>query len=150
MQDQVKAWAAKFGVKTEQVEAGVGALLGFVQSKVPAAQWQQLQGLVPQAQQWIGKAAALPAAAPAAASGLLGQAMGLMGKVAGGAQGGLSQLMGQLQSAGFKPEAAMQFVPAVLAQLRASAGPEKFEKLLESVPALKQGLSGLGSFINKP
>lgn len=150
MQEQIKSWAAKFGLQTDQVEAGVGALLGFLQSKVPAAQWQQLQALVPQAQQWMGKAAALPATAQGTASGLFGKAMGLVGKITGGAQGGVSQLMGQLQSAGFKPEAAMQFVPSVLAQLKASAGPEKFEKIIESVPSLKQALSGLGSFINKP
>lgn len=150
MQEQIKAWAAKFGLKTDQVEAGVGALLVFIQSKVPAAQWQQLQGLVPQAQQWMGKAAALPAAAQGAAGGLMGQAMGLLGKVTGGSAGGLSDLMGKLQGAGIKPENAMPFVSSVMGQLKSVAGPEKFEKLLGAVPALKDGLGNLGKLLNKP
>lgn len=150
MQEQIKAWATKFGLKTGQVEAGVGALLGFIQSKVPAAQWQQLQGLVPQAQQWMGKAASLPAAAQSATGGLMAQAVGLLGKLTGGSAGGLSDLMEKLQRAGFKPDSAMQFVSSVMGQIKAAAGPEKFAQLLGAVPALKDGLGGLGKFLNKP
>ena len=155
MQEMIKTWAAKFGMKPEQIEAGVGALLGFIQSKVPAAQFAQLSGLIPQAQQWIGKAAVLPAAAQGAASGLMGQAMGMLGKVSSGAQGGIAQVLAQLQQAGFKPETAMQFVPAVLNQIKSVAGKEKFEQLLSSVPVLKDALAGgvqglLGKFMNKP
>lgn len=142
MQEQIKAWAAKFGVQPGQVEAGIGAVLGFIQSKVPAAQFQQLQGLMPMAQQWIQKAGTLPAGGSAGGGGLMGMAGGLLGKLGGGAQGGLGQVLTQLQGAGFKPEAAAQFVPAVLNQLKAEAGPDKFNQLLSSVPALKDMLGG--------
>lgn len=150
MQEQIKAWAARFGLSTDQVEAGVGALLGFIRSKVPAQQWQQLQGLLPQAQLWMDKAAALPAGAQGAAAGLVGQAMGLLDKVTGGAKGGISQLITSLQEAGFRPDNAAPFVASVLAQIKASAGPEKFERLLASAPALRDAVAGLGSFVKKP
>lgn len=150
MQEQFKAWAERFGVSTGQVEAGVGALLGFLQAKLPAEQWQQLQGLLPQAQQWMAKAAALPAAAQGAAGGLMGQAMGVFSKLAGGAQGGIAQLTGKLQAAGFRPDSALQFVAAVLGQVKASAGAQKFDQLLGAVPSLRDAVGGLGKFVNKP
>lgn len=141
MQDQIKAWAAKFGVTPQQVETGIGVVLGFIQSKVPAAQFQQLQGLMPAASQWIQKAGTLPAAAGAGGGGLLGMASGLLGKAGAGA-GELTAVLGKLQSAGFKPDTAMQFVPQVLGQIKSAAGPDTFDKLLANVPALKGALGG--------
>ena len=145
MQEQIKAWATKFGVQPTQVEAGIGAVLGFIQSKVPPGQFQQLQGLMPMAQQWIQKAGALPTNGAQGGSDLMSMASGLLGKLSGGGQNGLGTVLTQLQGAGFKPETAMQFVPAVLNQLKAAAGPEKFDQLLASVPALKDTLGGGGA-----
>jgi hypothetical protein len=139
VEEQIKALASKFGVQPIQVEAGLGAILGLIQSKAPA-QYAQLKGFMPMAQQWIQKAAAMPTAGGDAGGGLLGVASGMLGKM--GAAGGVGQVISQLQNAGFKPESALQFVPAALNQLKAMLGPEKFEQLLTSVPALKDALSG--------
>lgn len=146
MQEQIKAWAAKFGVPPAQVEAGIGAVLGFIQQKVPPAQFQQLQGLLPMAQQWIQKAGSLPAAGAAGGNDLMGMASGLLGKLGseGGGAAALGQVVGQLKNAGFDPQKAMEFVPAVLNQIKSAAGPDTFNKLLASAPALKDALNGAG------
>lgn len=140
MQEQIRAWAAKFGMQTGQIEAGIGAVLGFIESKIPPAQFEQLQALVPQARQWIEQAKALPAAGAQAGGDLLGKAQGLLGQLAGGGQGAAAQVLARLQAAGFRLDTALQFAGAVLDELKAVAGPEKFNELLASAPALKDAL----------
>ena len=142
MQEHIKAWAAKFGLQTGQIEAGVGAILGFIQSKIPPAQFEQLQQLVPMAQPWIEKARALPAAGAQAGSDLMGKASSLLSQLAGSGQSAAAQVLLQLQNAGFRPDTALQFAASVLEQLKATAGPEKFNQLLASAPALKDALFG--------
>lgn len=139
MQEQIKALASKFGVQPMQVEAGIGAILGLIKSKAPA-QYTQLQGLMPMAQQWVQTAAAMPPVGGKPDGGVMGLASGMLGKVAG--TSGIGQVISQLQNAGFKPESALQFLPAALNQLKSMVGSEKFDQLLSAVPALKEGLSG--------
>jgi len=136
MQEEIKALASKFGVQPIQVEAGIGAILGLIQKKAPA-QYAQLEALMPAAQQWVRNAAAMR---PVAGGGLMGMASGVLGKMGG--PGGIGQVISQLQNAGFKPESALQFLPAALDQIKTMVGPEKFEQLLGAVPALRDGLSG--------
>ena len=125
MQEQIKALAERFGLKTDQVEAGLGAVLQFIQSRVPAQQWSQLSGLIPQAQALMGKAAGLPAAAKASA------------------------VPGRLQQAGVKPEAMPQFAAAVIGQIKAKASPEQFKALVAQVPGLDQLATSAGGLLGK-
>lgn len=135
MQDQIQGWANSLGLRPEQVQTGLNTLMQFLQSRVPAPVWQQLVSRVPQVQSWVADAITMSQPAVRAASGALG-----------GAGNDLSQLFAELKKAGFTPERAMQFVPAVLEQIKAQAGPELYQKLAGAVPGLGagRGAEGLG------
>lgn len=145
MQQIIAQLTAQLGLKKEQIEAGAGAILNLVKEKIPQAEFQQLLGKLPGANDWLAKAQALPATAQQTASGLLGQASNLLGSLTGNAQGGLAALLSQLEKAGFKADSAMQFVPALLNQIKAAVGPEQLNKLLAQVPALKDAASGMAA-----
>lgn len=148
MQNLVTQLAQQFGLKSEQVQAGAGAVLQLLQEKAGGADFQALLGKVPGAQAWIEQAKALPGQAGQVGGGLLGQASGLLGAMTGQGQSGLAGILGKLQAAGFKPESAMQFVPALLEQLKGAAGSDTVKKVVEQVPGL-QGTTGalLGKFL---
>lgn len=149
MQNIVTQLAQQFGLKGDQVQAAAGAVLQLLQQKAGDAEFQALVAKVPGAQAWIEQARALPAQAGQAGGGLLGQASSLLGGVTGQGQSGLAGILGKLESAGFKPESALQFVPALLEQFKAAAGPETLNKVVEQVPGLNQGTTGalLGKFL---
>lgn len=143
MQTIVTSLAQQFGLKSEQIQAGAGAVLQLIQEKAGGSEFQALIAKVPGAQAWIQQAKALPAQAQQVGGGLLGQASSLLGAVTGQTQGGLAAVLGKLEQAGFKPDSAIQFVPALLEQIKSVAGPETVQKILESVPALKDSAGGL-------
>lgn len=135
MQDKVQQLAATVGLKPEQVQAALSTVVQFIQSKVPAPIWQQLATKMPQIQGWVSQAVTMAAPVTQAAGGM---AAGLTAKL-GAAGGDVAGLMAELKKAGISPDKAMQLVPLVLEQIKASAGPELFQKILVSVP----GLSGV-------
>lgn len=148
MQNLVTQLAQQFGLRSEQVQAGAGAVLQLLQEKAGGADFQQLLGKVPGAKAWIEQARAMPQQAGQVGGGLLGQASNLLGAVTGQGQSGLAGILGKLEQAGFKPDSAVQFVPALLEQLKATAGPDTLNKLLDQVPALKGAAGGLlGKFL---
>ncbi len=149
MQNIVTQLAQQFGLKGEQVQAAAGAVLQLLQEKSGNAEFQALVAKVPGAQAWIEQAKALPSQAGQVGGGLLGQASSLLGAVTGQAQSGIAGIIGKLESAGFKPDSAMQFVPALLEQLKGAAGPDTLNKVIEQVPGLNQGTTGalLGKFL---
>lgn len=144
MNNMIDELAQRFGLSTQQVQAGAGAILQLLQQKSGKVDFQQLLGAVPGSQAWIEQAKALPEQAGQAGGGLLGQAAGLLGALGGQGQAGLAGILGQLGQAGFKPDTAMQFVPALLEQLKGSAGSDVLNKVLAQVPALKDAGAGGG------
>lgn len=150
MQNLVTQLAQQFGLKSEQVQVAAGAILQLLQAKAGDKDFQELISAVPGAQAWIQQAKALPQQAAQVGGGLLGQASNLLGAVTGQGQSGLAGVLGKLEAAGFKTDTAAQFVPALLEQLRAAAGPDKLNKLVEQVPGLQGGAGALlGKFLNK-
>lgn len=144
MQNLIASLAQQFGLRPEQIQTGVGAVLQLIQQHAGGADFQQLIDKIPGAQAWIQQAASLPTQASSGGGmggGLLGQAAGILGAVTGQGGGGLAGVLGQLGHAGFRPESAAQFVPALLQKLKDGAGAGTVDKVLEQVP----GLSGLGS-----
>lgn len=141
MQNIISTLAQQFGLRPEQVQAGVGAILQLLQEKAGGGDFQQLLAKIPGAQAWIDQAKVLPQQSGDAGGGLLGQAAGILGAVTGQGQTGLAGILGKLQGAGFQPDSAAKFVPAVLEQLKGSAGAGTLDKVLEQVPGLK-GLGG--------
>lgn len=131
MQELIQRWAATFGLEPEQVQSGLNTLMQYIQSKVPGGVWAQFASRVPQVRSWVGEAITMSQPivrmAPIHTPG-----------------GDLAQLLNELGKAGFTPQTAMQFVPAVLEQVRAKAGPDLYLKVLEAVPALNPGASGSG------
>ena len=148
MQNIISTLAQQFGLRPEQVQAGVGAVLQLLQEKAGGTDFQQLLASVPGAQAWIEQAKGLAPQAGVAGGGLLGQAANMLGAVTGQGQTGLAGILGKLQGAVFQPDSAARFVPAVLEQLRGGAGAGTFDKVLDQVPGLK-GLGGglLGTFL---
>lgn len=149
MQTIVTQLAQQFGLKGDQVQAAAGAVLQLLQEKAGNAEFQALVAKVPGAQAWIEQARALPQQGAQIGGGLLGQASSLLGALSGKGQSGIAGVLGKLESAGFKPDAAMQFVPALLEQLKGAAGPDTMNKVMEQVPGLNQGTTGalLGKFL---
>lgn len=150
MQNLISSLAQQFGLRTDQVQAGAGAVLQLLQEKAGSGEFQQLIAKIPGAQGWIEQAMKLSqgGAGAAGGGGLLGAASSILGAVTGQGQTGLAGILGKLESAGFQPDSAAQFVPALLEKLKGAAGPETVEKVLGQVPGL-QGLGGglLGKFI---
>lgn len=123
MQEQIQRWAGTFGLEPKQVQSGLNTLMQYIQSKVPGPVWAQFAGRVPQVRSWVGEAITMS------------QPMVPMAQIHS-SDGDLEQLLAELGKAGFTPQTAMQFVPAVLEQIRVKAGPDLYLKLLEAVPAL--------------
>ena len=149
MQNLISSLAQQFGLRADQVQAG--AVLQLLQEKAGSGEFQQLIAKIPGAQGWIQQATQLSqggAGAAGGGGGLLGAASSILGAVTGQGQTGLAGILGKLESAGFQPDSAAQFVPALLEKLKGAAGPETVEKVLGQVPGL-QGLGGglLGKFI---
>lgn len=151
MQALINALAQQFGMRPEQVQTAVGAVLGLVRERAGQKEFAALVASVPGAQAWIDQAG--QAKAPADGGGLLGQAAGLLGALgAGSAPGGIGALLGQLQQSGLKPETALQFLPALMEQFRSTAGAETVKKVIEEIPALKGGAGpggALGSLLGR-
>ena len=150
MQALINALAQQFGMRPEQVQTAVGAVLGLVRERAGPQEFAALLASVPGANAWIDQAG--QAKAPAGGD-LLGQAAGLLGGLgAGSAAGGIGALLGQLQQSGLKPESAMQFLPVLMDQFRSTAGAETVKKVLEDIPALKAGSGpggALGSLLGR-
>lgn len=151
MNNLIDQLAQQYGISKEQVQAGAGAILQLLQDKGGAVDFQQLLGAVPGAQAWMEQAKALPQQAGQVGGGLLGQAAGLVGALGGQGQSGLAGLLGRLGQAGFKPDSAAQFVPALLEQLKGRAGADVLNQLLQQVPALKAaaGEGGAAGMLGK-
>lgn len=150
MQNLIAQLSRDLGLETRQVQAGAGALLQLIQEKVGEGDFQAVLAKLPGAQAWIQQAKALPQQAGQVGGGLLGQASSLLGALGGKGPDGLAAVLGRLEQAGFKPDTAMQFVPAALDQLRNVLGEETFERVVDQVPMLKQTAGGLlGRFIRK-
>ena len=150
MNQLISELAGKFGMQSDQVEQGAGAVLNMIKEKASTEQFQSLLDKVPGASEWVGKAQNLSAGAGDSAEGMMGAVGGLMNKFGADGIGGL---VSQLGSAGFKPETAMQFLPELLEKLKGQASPELINGILSKIPALQtllggqtatEGLGGLG------
>lgn len=145
MSQPIETLAQRFGLSSEQVQAGAGAILQLLQDKNGGADFQRLLAAVPGAAGWLDQAKPLAQGGAATGGGLLGQAAGLIGALGGQQGGGLAAVLGQLGQAGFKPDTAAQFVPALLEQLKSAAGPELVGSLLKNVPGLGAASGGGGA-----
>ena len=123
MQEMIQRWAGNFGLEPAQVQSGLNTLMQYIQSKVPGPVWAQFASRVPQVRSWVGEAITMS------------QPMVPMVQIQSSGTD-MAQLLAELGKAGFTPQTAMQFVPEVLEQIRAKAGPDLYLKLLEAVPDL--------------
>ena len=153
MQNLIAQLAQQFGLRPEQIQAGAGAILQLLQQHAGGTDFQQLLAKIPGAQTWLAQAQAAPQEAGAAGGGLLGQAASIFGALSGQEQtGGIAGVIGKLGQAGFKPDTAMQFVPALLEQLKGAAGADTLNKVLANVPGLNNAGGaggGAGALLGK-
>jgi hypothetical protein len=137
MDEILRQLAERLGIQPDQAAMGAGALLSFIREHASQVDFQQLLNAVPEASAWLGKAP--QGVGGASGGGLLGNAAGVLGGFAGSAGG----LLSALAQSGLGPEAVPRFVPELLGLLKERADPELVQRLVGSVPFLKEILGGL-------
>jgi hypothetical protein len=136
MDEILRQLAERLGIRPDQAEMGAGALLSFIREHASQVDFQQLLNAVPEASSWIGKT--VQGAAETGGS-LFGEVAGVLGGFAGSAGG----LLTALAQSGLSPESVTRFVPELLGLLKERADPALIQRLVGSVPFLKDILGGM-------
>lgn len=137
MTDIISQLSSQLGIPTDQATAGAGAIMTLIKDQAPDGDFQELVQAVPDASNWIGKAAP----GPGSGSGIGGMVGGLMGGLGGGGAAGLIGLLGQ---SGISGGTAAKFLPLFLNLIKGQAGNALFGKILGAVPMLKEAAGGEG------
>ena len=142
MDEILRQLAERLGIQTDQAAVGAGALLSLIREHASRLDFEQLLRAVPEASTWMGTAASAAQGGPAAGGGLLGEIGGLIGSLTGNATGGLGGLFSALAHSGLSPDKLSQFVPELLSLLQQRGGADLVQKLVSSVPLLRDFLGG--------
>jgi hypothetical protein len=129
MADLINDLASKAGVSPEQAQQGLGAVLGFLKSHLPADAYARVSAAVPEGAS--AAAAAPPAEEP---GGLLSGLAGAVGKLFGGG-GAAQELVAKLTHLGFSAEQLQAFLPRVMESLRGKLPEDVMRKLSGLLPA---------------
>jgi Protein of unknown function VcgC/VcgE (DUF2780) len=130
MADLVTELASKAGVSADQARKGVGAVLEFLKSKLPNADFSHIQKAIPGADQMVADAQQLPASS----SGLLGKIGDMAGKLFGGGGG---EMMNKLANTGMSPDQVTGFLPTLFEKIKRFLP----EWLVAKIESLIPGLS---------
>jgi hypothetical protein len=148
MDEILSQLTASLGSHPGQTEVGAGALLNLIREHASAGDFDQLLKAVPEAAQWMGKAAnvaAAPQTTPAAGepgAGLFGEIAGVIGSLTGSSTGGVGGLLAVLAHSGLSLETLTALVPQLLALLEQRGGSELLQRIAASVPMLRDFLQG--------
>jgi hypothetical protein len=106
MADIVSELASRCGMSTETAQKGLGAVLGFLKSKLPTEAFNKLSDAVPGADSMMSSAADTQEKS----GGVISAVKGAVGKLFGGGDsvGGLLSKLGQF---GMTPEQIQGFIP---------------------------------------
>jgi hypothetical protein len=128
MADLINDLASRAGISPEQAQKGLGAVLGFLKSHLPADVYNKVSAAVP------GGDAAAAAEPPAEErGGLLAGLTGAVGKLFGGGAG--PELVAKLGKLGFSAEQVQAFLPRVLEFLRGKLPEDVMRKITGLLPA---------------
>jgi hypothetical protein len=120
--------ANKSGVSPEQAQKGLGALLAFLKSHLPAEIFAKLMAVVPNGGDLMAAAQAVSEKAPS--EGVVGAVKALAGKIFGGS-GGAAAVFTRL---GFSPEQVKAFLANVLAFLKEKLPEEVMKQIRAHLP----------------
>src|SRR5262245_57503422 len=99
MADIASELASKCGISLESAQKGLGAVLGFFKSKLPAESFSKISSAVPGAEGMMTSAAE---AGEQASSGVIGAVKGAIGKIMGG--GGVDAVVSKFGALGMTAE----------------------------------------------
>jgi hypothetical protein len=117
MADIASELASKCGISAEAAQKGLGVVLGFFKSKLPAESFAKLSAAVPGADDMMAAADT----GEQASGGVVGAVKGAIGKVFGG---GTEALLAKFGQFGMTPEQIQGFLPKVMEFLKGKL-PEK-------------------------
>lgn len=130
MQDFIQSAVGQLGIDEGTAQSATSSLLGLLKDQGDDAAAGQLMSALPGADGLARQAGG--------AVGGLGGAMGGLGAMLGGSAGSAMGAVSALQSSGLSGDQLGPFVSMFVGYAREKAGPDVVERLLSSVPALKQ------------
>ena len=122
--------ASKAGVSPEQAQKGLGAILGFFKSHLPADTYAQVSAAVPGGD----SAAEAEPQAQESSGGLLSALTGAIGKLFGGG-GGVQELAARFTQMGFSTEQFQAFLPRVMEFLEGKLPADVMKQVSGLLPA---------------
>ena len=128
-EDIITQLAGRCGINADQARKGLGAVLEFIKSKLPADAFAKVTAAVPGAERMM---AAAQEGAPESSGGVLGAVTGAVGKLFGG---GAGELVSKLTQQGFSAEQLQAFVPKVVEFLKARLSEDVVKKIIGMLPA---------------
>ncbi len=128
------------GLSEDAARSATAGILDFVGKNAGRADFQELVGKVPGAAELMQQGAAATSGGSDGGGGLLGGLAGMASSALGGNLGAGAGLLGMLQNSGLDAGKAASFVPLLAGFLREKAGADLVNRVLGSVPALKQFL----------
>jgi hypothetical protein len=134
MADIVSELAAKCGISPELVKKGLGAVLAYFKTALPADSYAKLSAAVPGTDDLVAEAAK---AGAAPSGGVLGAVGGAVSKLFGGGGGG--QLLSSLTGAGFSPDQLQKFLPGVMESLKGKLPDDVLKKVSGLLPVPETG-----------
>src|SRR5262249_52084429 len=108
MADIITDLASKSGISPDLARKGLGGVLAFFQSKLPADTFSQVSAAVPGADSMMAAAQA----GQESSGGILSAVTSAVGKLFGG--GGAAEMVSKLTQLGFSAEQLQAFLPRVL------------------------------------
>ncbi len=134
MSDTANALSSETGLSVDMVQKGLGAILNFLRQHLGEETFEQIQGAVPKATEFLNRFESAPAAE--GGGGLIGTLTGLASKFLGGGVGELPKLLESFGKLGFKPEQIEAFLPRALAFIRSHLPADLVQQILAKLPAL--------------
>jgi hypothetical protein len=156
MDEILSQLTSSLGSHPGQTEVGAGALMNLIREHASQGDFDQLLKAVPEAAQWMGKAAnvaAAPQTTPAPGepgAGLFGEIAGVIGSLTGNSAGGVGGLLSVLAHSGLSLETLTALVPQLLALLEQRGGSNLLQRIAASVPMLRDFLGGAGNSAANP
>jgi hypothetical protein len=126
--DFISELASRSGISADQAKKGVGALLAFLKSHLPAEGFANVSAAVPGAENMM---AASAGAGPS--GGVVGALTSAVGKLFGGG-GGAAALAGQLAHLGFSADQLQKFLPGVIEFLKNKLPADTLKQLRALIP----------------
>src|SRR3954454_11003699 len=111
-EDIITTLASRCGINADQARKGLGAVLEFIKSKLPADLFSKVTAAVPGSDRMMAAAVS----APESGGGILGAVAGAVGRLFGG--GGAAEVVSKLSGFGFSAEQLESFLPKVMEFLR--------------------------------